>query len=141
MGVTNEDLLQMARDVMKNAYCPYSKFPVGAALLTDDDAVILGVNCENASYGGTICAERTALTSALAQGYRKFKAIAIAAELDEPCPPCGICRQFLAEFGDYKVISGSSINKEILCTSTLSILPQAFTPAMLEKHTVDSHES
>ncbi|KAK6028273.1 cytidine and deoxycytidylate deaminase zinc-binding region, partial [Ostertagia ostertagi] len=59
---------------------PYSKFPVGAALLTDDDTVILGVNCENASYGGAICAERSALTSALTKGYRKFKAIAVGEE-------------------------------------------------------------
>ncbi|KAJ1362456.1 hypothetical protein KIN20_022001 [Parelaphostrongylus tenuis] len=63
------------------------------------------------------------------------------AEVDEPCPPCGICRQFLDEFGDYKVISGSSIKEEILCTSTLSMLPHAFTPALLEKHTVEYHES
>uniref|UniRef100_A0A0K0D0R6 CMP/dCMP-type deaminase domain-containing protein n=1 Tax=Angiostrongylus cantonensis TaxID=6313 RepID=A0A0K0D0R6_ANGCA len=77
MGVTDDELLQMARDAMKNAYCPYSEFPVGAALLTDDDTVILGVNCENATYGATVCAERTAVTSALVRGYRKFKAIAI----------------------------------------------------------------
>ncbi|KAK6046834.1 putative cytidine deaminase [Cooperia oncophora] len=77
MTVTDEQLLQEAREVMKHAYCPYSKFPVGAALLTEDDTIILGVNCENASYGGTICAERNAVTTALTKGYRKFKAIAV----------------------------------------------------------------
>ncbi|WKX89828.1 hypothetical protein Q1695_009016 [Nippostrongylus brasiliensis] len=103
MRVSDEELLQQARDVAKNAYCRYSKFPVGAALLTDDDNVVLGVNCENASYGATVCAERNALTTALTLGYRKFKAIAIATELEEPASPCGICRQFLIEFGNYKV--------------------------------------
>ncbi|VDM82306.1 unnamed protein product [Strongylus vulgaris] len=77
MPVNDEDLVQKARDIMKNAYCPYSKFPVGAAILAEDGSVIVGVNCENASYGGTICAERNAMTTALAQGHRKFKAIAV----------------------------------------------------------------
>ncbi|KAE9419304.1 hypothetical protein Angca_009185, partial [Angiostrongylus cantonensis] len=86
-------------------FSPYSEFPVGAALLTDDDTVILGVNCENATYGATVCAERTAVTSALVRGYRKFKAIAIATNVAELCTPCGICRQFLIEFGDYKVMT------------------------------------
>ncbi|KIH61921.1 putative cytidine deaminase [Ancylostoma duodenale] len=78
MPVSDKELLQKARDVMKNAHCPYSNFPVGSALLTEDDTVFLGVNCENASYGGGICAERNAMTTALAQGYRKFKAIAVS---------------------------------------------------------------
>ncbi|XGW23169.1 hypothetical protein V3C99_005426 [Haemonchus contortus] len=135
MGVSDQQLLREARDVMKKAYCPYSKFPVGAALLTDDDTIIVGVNCENASYGGTICAERNAMTTALTKGYRKFKAIAIATELEEPTSPCGMCRQFLIEFGDFKVILGSSRSDKVINTSIASLLPCAFTPAALDQHT------
>ncbi|RCN45509.1 cytidine and deoxycytidylate deaminase zinc-binding region [Ancylostoma caninum] len=65
--------------------------------------VKIKINCENASYGGGICAERNAMTTALAQGHRKFKAIAVATELNDPGSPCGICRQFLSEFGEFKV--------------------------------------
>ncbi|WKY02704.1 hypothetical protein Q1695_016177 [Nippostrongylus brasiliensis] len=90
---------------------PYSKFPVGAALLTADDTVVVGANCENASYGGTICAERNAVTTALSKGYRKFKAIAIVSELEEPITPCGMCRQFLIEFGEYRV-GGNGISED-----------------------------
>ncbi|VDM52624.1 unnamed protein product [Angiostrongylus costaricensis] len=75
------------------------------------------------------------VTSALVRGYRKFKAIAIATNVAELCTPCGICRQFLIEFGDYKVIIGSTTGKNVLCTSTFSMLPHAFTPASLGKHT------
>ncbi|KAK5975657.1 Cytidine deaminase [Trichostrongylus colubriformis] len=134
MGVSDEQLLQQAIDVMKNAYCPYSKFPVGAALLTDDDTIVLGVNCENASYGATICAERSAMTAALTRGYRKFKAIAISTEMEEPASPCGMCRQFLIEFGDFKVILGSSRSNSVTTSSTVSLLPLAFTPVSLDEH-------
>ncbi|KAL6732069.1 hypothetical protein Aduo_002869 [Ancylostoma duodenale] len=138
MTVSDAELLQKARDAMKHAYIPYSKFPVGAAILTDDDTVIVGVNCENASYGATICAERNAITTALAQGYRKFKAIAVATELKEPGSPCGICRQFLIEFGNYKVILGSSTSANVVYTTTAELLPHAFTPASLDNH---AHET
>ncbi|KIH61639.1 putative cytidine deaminase [Ancylostoma duodenale] len=92
MPVSDKELLQKARDVMKNAYCSGYR-----------STKIFPVNCENASYGGGICAERNAMTTALAQRYRKFKAIAVATELNEPGSPCGICRQFLSEFGEFKV--------------------------------------
>ncbi|VDM97020.1 unnamed protein product [Thelazia callipaeda] len=103
MGDDFEGLIQAARDAMSQAYCPYSNFNVGAALLTADDKVITGVNVENASYSAAICAERCALARAVAQGHRKFEAIAVCAAPAEPTPPCGICRQFLIEFGDMKV--------------------------------------
>ncbi|KAL6732071.1 hypothetical protein Aduo_002871 [Ancylostoma duodenale] len=136
MPVSDKELLQKARDVMKNAYCPYSNFPVGSALLTDDNTVFLGVNCENASYGGGICAERNAMTTALAQRYRKFKAIAVATELNEPGSPCGICRQFLSEFGEFKVILGSSMSNKVINTSTSSLLPQVPLNASTVDHFV-----
>lgn len=75
------------------SYSPYSKFRVGAALLTEDDQIIIGANIENASYGAAICAERTAMVKALTSGHKKFKAIGVASDLTTPCSPCGICRQ------------------------------------------------
>lgn len=100
------ELLQAAAEARNNSYCPYSGFAVGAALLAADGTVYTGVNVENASYGATNCAERTALFTAVADGRRKgdFVAIAIAGGPKDgnliPCPPCGICRQALSEFTD-----------------------------------------
>lgn len=95
--VTPLALLKAAAAVSKNAHAPYSKFFVGAALLTDRDEIITGCNVENASYGLTICAERNAIFAAVARKVRKFKAVAIVADAQLPYP-CGACRQVLAEF-------------------------------------------
>ena len=98
---TRDMLLEEAKKVMKNAYAPFSKFHVGAAILTDTGNVYKGCNVENASLGGTICAERgAAMASVAAEGARRFEAIAIASASDEPAPPCAICRQFLSQFTD-----------------------------------------
>ena len=91
-------LLAAARAAGKKAYAPYSKFRVGAALLTDGGRVVTGVNVENASYGLTLCAERAALASAVAAGFRRFKAIAVVVSGKKPAVPCGACLQALAEF-------------------------------------------
>ncbi|TMS37855.1 hypothetical protein L596_004700 [Steinernema carpocapsae] len=96
------DLIGMSLEVMKKAYCPYSNFPVGAVLVTKDGKVFTGVNVENASYGGTICAERSAVVSAVSSGHRDFAKIVISTELEDPASPCGLCRQFLVEFGNYE---------------------------------------
>lgn len=99
-------LLETANEARKNSYCPYSGFAVGAALLATDGTVYTGVNVENASYGATNCAERTAVFKAVADGRRKgdLVAIAIAGGPKDgspvPCQPCGICRQVLSEFAD-----------------------------------------
>jgi len=90
------ELLETAAKARHNAHSKYSKFSVGSALLTEDGSVFLGCNVENASYGLTICAERVALTSAIAAGHKSFQAIAIVA--DKSAAPCGACRQVLAEF-------------------------------------------
>jgi len=89
-------LIEMAGEAALRAYCPYSHFQVGAALLTPEGKVFCGCNVENASYGLTLCAERTALCSAVAAGYRDFVSIAIVAS--RMATPCGACRQVLAEF-------------------------------------------
>lgn len=91
-------LLEAARAVADHAHVPYSGFPVGAALLTEDGQVITGCNVENASFGLTVCAERVAIGKAVSEGHRKFVAIAIWAKKAAPCTPCGACRQVLAEF-------------------------------------------
>ncbi|EPB73813.1 cytidine deaminase [Ancylostoma ceylanicum] len=140
MPVSDKELLDKAKEVMKHAYCPYSKFPVGAAILAEDDSIIVGTNCENASYGGTICAERNAMTTALALGHRKFKAVAVVTELKSPASPCGMCRQFLVEFGNYKVIMGSSTSNNLVTSTLAELIPLAFTPASLEYHAQETHK-
>ncbi|MDR1048212.1 MAG: cytidine deaminase, partial [Synergistaceae bacterium] len=94
-----ESLLQRARVAAERAYAPYSKFKVGAALLTSDERVVLGCNVENASYGLTLCAERNAIASMIAMGQLDPVAIAVVGGISgTPCPPCGPCRQVLSEF-------------------------------------------
>lgn len=108
-------LVQAALDARENAYVPYSHYAVGAALLTEEGEIFPGCNIENASYGATNCAERTAFFRAVSQGKRKFRAIAIAGGMEGEKPveyayPCGICRQMMREFckDDFKVIVAKS---------------------------------
>lgn len=98
------DLLQKAKDASKNAYAPYSKFPVGACVLASSGKTYKGCNVENASYGLTICAERTAITSAIANGENEILAIAIYCPDMKNCSPCGACRQVIFEFQKDKEI-------------------------------------
>lgn len=108
--MTDQELFALAVRARERAYAPYSGYAVGAALLTKDGKVYEGVNIENASFGATNCAERTAIFSAVANGEREFEAIAVAGgrkgEQPSNCTPCGICRQVLSEFcpPDFKVI-------------------------------------
>ena len=111
--ISYEELMQRAEEARKNAYCPYSGFAVGAALLCEDGTVYTGCNIENASYSPTNCAERTAFFKAVSEGHRNFKAIAIAGGKEELqiCYPCGVCRQVMEEFCSRKqfdVICGVS---------------------------------
>ncbi len=94
-------LCQKAEEALENAYCPYSKYRVGAAVLADSGKIYIGCNIENASYGATNCGERTAIFKAVSEGECKFTAIAVFTDVGNPPPfPCGICRQVLSEFCD-----------------------------------------
>lgn len=98
-----QELISRALEARKNAYAPYSDFRVGAALLSDSGEIYTGCNIENSAYTPTNCAERTAFFKAVSEGVRSFRAICIAGgpgerEPEEPCPPCGVCRQVMLEF-------------------------------------------
>lgn len=125
-----ELLMESARKIKDRAYIPYSKFPVGAALLLKDGTVINGVNVENVSLGATNCAERTAIFTAIANGYKKgdFQAIAVAGDTEDFLPPCSICRQVLAEFCSPEMpVYLTNDKKEILELTLKDLLPYAFT--------------
>ena len=124
-------LLTQAILAMNYSYCPYSDFPVGAALLSKTGQLFLGCNVENASYGGTICAERTAVVKAVSEGFREFDTVAVVCQKNKDAWPCGFCRQFLSEFGaDLRIIvEGSSGTVEVMSMSDL--LPRMFGPAAL----------
>lgn len=127
--MTYQELVQKAIEVKQNSYSPYSKFKVGAALLTQNQELYSGVNIENASYGLTVCAERTALFKAVSEGKRKFVALAVACETDhfEYAFPCGACRQVMAEFLDDEADIIVSINTGVYKVYKLKeLLPNAF---------------
>ena len=96
--MTNQELIKRAEEMKPVAYVPYSNFPVGAALLSEDGTVFTGCNVENSAYSMCICAERTALVKAVSEGHQKFQKIAVTADTEEYCLPCGACRQMLIEF-------------------------------------------
>ena len=115
-----------ALDVQARACVPYSKYRVGAALLTESGEIIAGCNVENATFGATSCAERSAVFSAVAQGHREFRAVAVATNGEDPGTPCGICRQVLAEFGrDLEVLCFTPEGAEARYRLS-ELLPHAF---------------
>ena len=122
----SDALVTQARQVMRNAYAPYSRFQVGAALEATDGRVFLGTNVESASYGLTICAERMAIGAAVAAGAQRFRRIAVTTAVDPPAAPCGACRQLLAEFGlDLEVIAAGPTGERRW--NLRDLLPAAFT--------------
>ena len=133
-----EVLMQYAMDAMARAYAPYSHYQVGAALLCADGAVYQGCNIENAAYGPTNCAERTAFFKAVFDGHRDFTAIAVCGGKDGvitgPFPPCGVCRQVMREFcgADFMIYMVEADSRYKAATLG-EILPYSFSPADLEK--------
>ena len=137
--MTKEELVALAVEAMGHAYVPYSGYQVGAALLTSDGRVYQGCNIENAAFGPSCCAERTAFFKAVSEGKREFSAIAIVGgpagkEPEDFCPPCGVCRQVMAEFCDpetFRIIlmNGAGEIREYLLKE---LLPLGFTGKALE---------
>lgn len=126
-----DQLRQAAFAALQQAYAPYSRFRVGAALRTVDGVVVSGCNVENASFPAGLCAERGALAAAVAAGHRVFSALVVATEADDPTPPCGVCRQMLMEFApDLLVVSATAGGREARWTLA-ELLPAAFGPASL----------
>jgi cytidine deaminase len=125
-------LREIADAARANAWAPYSRFPVGAALESDDGRIFAGCNVENASYPAGTCAERVALGTAVAAGARTFVRVVITSQQHEPTPPCGICRQALVEFAPSLEIVAVSPDGRTARWSLADLLPVPFTPASLE---------
>ena len=121
-----QNLVNRAIKARETAYCPYSHFAVGAALLCEDGTIYEGCNIENASYGLTNCAERTAIFKAVSEGHTKFKALAVVADTEGPCAPCGACRQVMGEFNIPIIIMGN-LKGDIEVVSTEALLPFSFS--------------
>lgn len=127
MGSLNKaELMKAAREAREKAYVPYSRFKVGAALLTEDGQIYTGCNVENASYGLANCAERTAIFKAVSEGHRRFTAIAVIADTEGPCSPCGACRQVMSEFGGETKVFLTNLKGDVSETTVAELLPGAF---------------
>jgi cytidine deaminase len=125
------ELIDLARMARKRAYTPYSHYKVGAALLGKSGTVYTGCNVENASYGHTVCAERTAVLKAVSEGETEFEAIAVVTK--NGGSPCGACRQVLSEFAPNLTIYIADKNGKYRATTMKKLLPDSFTPAHLQE--------
>ena len=125
-------LLAFAREAQEKAYAPYSSFRVGAAIYADGE-IFQGVNIENAAYGATLCAERSALAAAVTAGFTDITAIAVVGDSQSPVVPCGCCRQSLAEFNpDLRIIMGGATD-EVRVMTLEELLPEAFVRGYLDQ--------
>lgn len=132
--MNDEQLVALARSMLERAYCPYSGFPVGAALLCGDGSVFTGCNVENAAYGSTICAERTALVKAVSEGHRgDFVKLAVAGLSEGFCWPCGTCRQMLYEFSPELIVLAADREGKFASLTLRQLLPEGFAAATLQK--------
>nr|WP_288568836.1 cytidine deaminase [uncultured Treponema sp.] len=127
-----EKLIKKAIEMLNFSYAPYSNFHVGAALLTSEGEIYTGCNIENAAYGPSNCAERTAIFKAVSEGKKEFEAIAVVGgkngKIEDFCPPCGVCRQVLAEFckKDFEIVLAKSTNEYKIMTLE-QLLPESFS--------------
>ena len=131
--MTDQELVERAFAMRRFSYVPYSKFPVGAALLCEDGTVFTGCNVENAAFGSTICAERTALLKAVSEGHcSDWTAIAIAGQGQDYCWPCGSCRQMLYEFAPHLRVLAARGDGDFQAVPLSELLPHGFGPSSLE---------
>lgn len=132
-NVSDEVLVKKATNILDKAYVPYSKFPVGAALLTEEGTIFTGCNIENASYSLSNCAERTAIFKAVSEGNRAFKKLVVTGNTKGPISPCGACRQVLSEFCDPQMeVILTNTSGDTFRTTVSQLLPGAFTEQDLE---------
>lgn len=136
-----KDLIEAALEAREYAYAPYSGFPVGSSVLMEDGTIFTGCNIENASFGATNCAERTAMFSAISKGHQKMKALAVVGDLNTYTYPCGICRQVMAEFAKDPQIPIIIVKSkdEYLVKTLEELLPGAFTKGDLEAKEGERH--
>ncbi|MGX7031207.1 cytidine deaminase [Vagococcus zengguangii] len=134
MGVDKKnEWVQLAQDAYTNSYVPYSHFPVGACLVAKDGQVFTGVNVENASFGLTNCAERTAFFKAVSEGQTEFQHLVVAAKSDDPVAPCGACRQVMIEFCEPTMgVTLVSKDGQLKETTVGELLPYSFTDKQME---------
>jgi cytidine deaminase len=129
-----KQLINEAKKIRERAYVPYSKFPVGAALVTEDGTLYTGCNIENAAYPVTCCAERVAIFKAVSDGHAKFKELAVVADTKRPVPPCGSCRQVMSEFFQSDVkIHTTNLHGDTKTFTMEEILPFSFSSADLSE--------
>ena len=134
--MTKEQLIQKSKEARELSYSPYSNFKVGAAVLTKDGKVFLGANVENSAYSMCMCAERNAIYHAMMNGYKKedIAALALCADTEEPCSPCGACRQVISELmTEDAPIYMSNVKGDVKETNARELLPFAFSPKDLNK--------
>ncbi len=132
-----EELRKKALEVRLNAYSPYSGHKVGAAILTTDGKIHVGCNVENSSYGGTLCAERVAVHSAVAALGPKIRIaeVVVSTDATPPWPPCGMCRQVISEFQENASIHAINLKGDVQSWKFEDLLPSAFTPSFLQSET------
>lgn len=128
--MTDEELIETAKAYRKRAYAPYSHFAVGAAVRTQSGRVYGGCNIENASYPVACCAERTAIFKAVSEGERAIEVLAVVADTDGPCAPCGMCRQAISEFHIPRILMGN-LKGEVREVTLAELLPFAFSESDL----------
>lgn len=125
-------LLGLAIEARKNSYSPYSNFPIGAALLCKNGEIYTGTNVENASYGLTNCAERTAIFKAVSEGVQEFDTMVVVADTERPIPPCGACRQVILEFGEDIQVILANLKGDYQQYQIKDLLPGAFNRKDME---------
>lgn len=127
-----EELVEAAKTAFEVAYCPYSHFCVGAAVMTKGGKIYTGCNIESASYGLTVCAERVAVWKAVSEGEREFVRVAVVADTEELTPPCGVCRQIIWEFCGDIPITFSNLKGKTETVTMKELLPRAFDTKFLK---------